>query len=952
MDKKSLVLKRWITGFVCFSLLNSSSAMAAVIIPEKGLRGVSPQLVEVKNNIGYQKPENFFEPSANGENYIPDNYREMSTQRSEWIHDEANIVKRVEADKLRKDLITIAVIDQGVDIGNKEIRDRVAFDIKNGKVVGAGYDFIGADNFASAVLLDPWIYAIGAKGINALGQIQGARGVRQENQKKNPEDHPINILVSQNDALVQQLMEKIRSNPNLSSTFFTKLNPQNTNIIGLLGLLGFSINTEVITQLKVAGALVKPNMNTAVFADQPEIKVTHDFANSSWIMSKSTGLPDFFSHVTLETLDGLDSLINEMKSLYTPENKIFAEFMNNTKLASTYFKIHHFAPGVNKTQIISYTFAKFSEQIAIKKQGSMASDASYNLLLELRAQKIRNPNLDWSTLVENALAVYRKVYIGLAQHPDSQREFSEVATFLNAFSSADEAEKFLLERNKEFNYDQHVKSLNESGRWHWIKGVSSQIRKYFVRVSHPLLHRESIRSDHGTHVSGTGIPYLGDKYRILPFRVNLGLVTANKSLQEEMVKKNLVAMNEWFKKPLVARAIKSQLEKIGMNLSNVNVETTAGAEQLARFMIEQYKNNLRTDVSRRGIVGQVLHWEISSAIEQIADKKVTIANLSLGGMGEQPEHRPSMDRLPEKLANQLDFIFMEFQKYTIAEAVVTKGKNTLFFMAAGNSSNFSDADIRSNYPADLRSKWLNEHAKPGDFVPGEKTDNVVVVMSLNEHGKPSNFTNAIFTNKTIFAIRGEDVLSQTFTHNLSGALNTIATKAPWLQNAARMLSTLDPDDGRLDDIKRYFNLTTEDILSNREIIIKALRAEILHLALKGNDATVRMDGTSMASPSAASVTGEHELRFRAAALNGAGLSEAEAYGKEGFLPTDIIKRMQMAGKWTQIGEPGQDMSKITFLTLREFEKESPQSHKNIALAQKLNSIRSSKIMCHRFYGKN
>lgn len=944
-----MVFKRCVSSLICFSLIVSSHAAAAVVIPEKGLRDVSPKLVEAENSIGYQKPENFFEPTNDGKRYIPDNYIEMTTQRAEWIHEEANIVKRVEYDKLRKDLITIAVIDQGVDIGNKEIRDRVAFDVNNGRIVGAGYDFIGADSFASAVLLDPWIYSIGAKGINAVGQIQGARGVRQENEKKNPADHPLAILVSQNDILVQQLMAKIRTNPELSSTFFTKLNPQNTNIIGLLRLFGFEVNADVIKQLKAADALVKPQMNTAIFAAEPELKVTHDFASSSWVMNKNTGLPDFFSQVTLETLGGLDTLISEMKSIFTPENKTFVDFMKNVNLASTYFKIHHFAPGANKAQLGSYTFAKFSEQIAIKKQGSMATDGSYDLLLELRAQKIRNPNMEWSTLVENALTVYRKIYSGLAQHPDSQREYSQVATFLSGFRSADEVEKFLLERNKEFNYDQQVNSLNEKGVWSWVKGLSSKIRKYSVRALHPMLHRESVGSDHGTHVSGTAIPYVGEKYRILPFRVNLGLVTANKTLQEEMVNKNLAALSEWFKKPVVARAVKAQLESIGMNLSRIDVETAAGVEQLSRFMIEQYKGNLRFDVSGSGIVGQVLHWEISSAIEQIANKKVSIANLSLGGIGNQPELRPTMDTVQEKLGAQLDYIFMEFQKYTIAEAVVTKGKNTLFFMAAGNSNNFGDADIRSNYPADLRSKWLNKHAKPGDFLPGEQTDNVAIVMSSNEKGRLSNFTNAVFTNKAIFAIRGEDVLSQTFTHNLGGALNTIANKAPWLQNAIRMLSTLDPDDGRLDDIKKVFNLTTEEILANRGIIIEAIRAEMLHLGLKGNDATLRMDGTSMASPRTASTTAEHELEVRAKANGGAGISEADAYGQKGFLPTDVISRMQKVGKWTQIGEPEVDGNKIKYTTLSEFEKESPPSKKNAQLERELLSIQKSNIRCINFY---
>ncbi len=893
-----------------------------------GLRNVSPKLVEAPNPVEFQRPDNFF---ADGK--MPKSFEKMATQRAEWIHHKDEIVARVENDKTRTDLSNLVIIDIGGDLGNPEVRKRLNWQTENGKVTGAGHDYRGNDGWASAVILDPWIFAIGAKGINTDGQIVGQI------------ERPLEYLTNLNDALVKQLMERIQANPKLNNTFFQKINTTNTTILGLIRISGFEIDSELIGKLSSAGQLVQPNSNAEVLTQNAQLKFTHDFAKAAWVMDPSSGLPDIMSHTSLETLAGMDILLQEIQALYTAENKTFVELMKNIIQTATYLKKHHFNVGAPTSDIMNYTFGKITQQLAFKKIGTVMMDPSYNLLLDLRAKKIQNPEISWKQIVDNTMNVYRKVLGSVANHEDTRQEYSQLSAFVSGFRSADEVEKFILERSKEYDYDKQVASLNATGRVPWTQ-FSSEMRKHAIRVFHPLLHPESIDADHATHIMLTGIPFMGENYRADLFAVNLGMTKAIKPIQLEMVQKNLKAMYAWMQIPLVARAIHKKLsEDVGLDLSKINIESPQGRLQLAEFMTRHYQGNFLNDASAGGIVGQNLHWELTDRIEKVALASRPYANLSLGGTLEQPDLRPTMNTPEKKLGIQLNFIFGEFQKYIIADAVVKKAPHTTFFMAAGNSNNFGDGGmIRSDYPADLRSKWLNENALPGEYLPAEKADNIVIVMSNNERGVPSSFTNVVFTNKTIFSTRGEDIVAGTFRFNLSGVETTIQTEAPWLYQARSLLATLSPDDSRLEAIYAGLKITAEDFVANRKLILQTLTTQIMQLKIQHNDYTKLMNGTSMASPTAAFTTMKHNYDTKRKLLK---LSEKEVYGKPGFLPADTIKMMQDVGVWKKIGEV--EGNNIKYTDLQKMQKMMPDSQKKTSLIRLLGEIKESSALCIKFY---
>lgn len=900
---------------------------------------------QITNYTSYQDPRNFF---ANG--IAPKNFVELSQQRSEWIHNEQQIVDRVKADQLRKDLVTIAVIDIGADLGHPELKKRLAWDIgpkqyrsKNGKIetyqgiTGIGYDFIGNDNWASPVLLDPWIYSIGSKGFDdqmlIVDQIQD----------------PINYLTQINDSLMNEVIQKIQSSAQLSKTFFSKMTLKNTNVIGLLRLMNMSLDDNAMNALKSRNLVLSPSSNKSTLDNNTGAAQLLDVLNASWIMDSGVGLPDFFSQIPPETMAGISELQTLLKSIFTKDNADFSKLMNSFSNVAKYFSFYHFDPTSDRGDIRNYSLSRLSEELAFKKLGSGIKHPAYQLFLSIRKSKILNPDLKWADLVENTLNVYRSV---IAKTALNNPQLDPDQNLLTAAAQSDELEKFLLAAGKDFDMERFLESSITNEKPTFIAGLTKLIRKYALRVKHALYHPESIESDHGSHVGGTAIGYLDDNYRLFPIRVNLGLVKAKPKIQKELIIKNLTAMKNWFKIPAVSRAVKDFMvnnvksndfeDSLLKKISSFDVESESGRTALAETMSSVFGNYLISEVKENGIVGLSLMWEIRKAVELIAQRKIHIANLSLGGMSEQPEFRPTMDTPEERLNASFGFIFSEFEKYMIADAITTTGKNTTFFMAAGNSNNFADGKMRSNYPADLRSKWLEKYVKSGeDTLPGTKTDNVAVVMSLNERGELSNFTNIIFTNKYKLAMRGEDVQSMTLTQNLSGSGIVLREKFGILKYAETILNTLDYTDSRFTDALNFFQLSPETFEQNRQLIVDMLQTYSENFKLIYNDGTTLMDGTSMATP----MTASFALKLLREKLTEKGVTEKEAYGK--FNPSDLLKLVSDHGTLTSLGDSSD--AKIDFYDLEKNDKAIPDSAKKKAHIAHLNRIKNSKILCERFY---
>tara|TARA_B110001454_G_scaffold219111_1_gene250030 strand:+ start:33048 stop:35840 length:2793 start_codon:yes stop_codon:yes gene_type:complete len=916
------------------------NSYAKIKVTEKPVTIVEKKLnllaVEVDNPIEVQRAENFFAPDPKTKTVNPPKSFLTAQERFIALKGKHNrIVEMVKAREGDKFIVPVSIIDSGIDPLNNFAESILDWKIQNGKVVGAGQDFLSNTPWAIPQLQDPWIYAIGADGIDEIFRVVGAK------------ENPIEFLTKLNEDVMEAVVKAIKANPNLQNTFFTKINSSNTNMIGLLRLLGYHADEKVVAQFEKQGRLISPQ--TSPVKVNPEDASLLKFAATSWIMSSDAGLPDFLSLFELERLKGLKELQATVDKALSVggETGLGASLKKLIGVQATYFKGHHFETNTPRKLVGAYTMAKLSEQIAFKKLGTQIYNPSNDFYLALRKMKAVYPGATWDQIIERAFNVYTGVLATMLQDPATQTNFAEINEIKGQLASLDLVRKFIYEGTKNKNFEVILKQIEEKGRAPWIPGESSLYRKFVMRTKLPDMHKEA--EFHGTHVATTGEAYLNKGYVADGARVGLGAIGANVQVQQEMVIKNLELLNAWFQKPVVARAIFDTLKKDGItetaegraNLPK-SIDTQEDIQKLAKFMTQKFGPNLMSMASQRGMVGLELHLNLIERFKDDAMAKRPIGNLSLGGESSFPSRHATLDTPEEKLASKMDFIFNEFQKYMIAEGLATHGKNTLYFMAAGNSNNVGDGTTQSDFPADLRPKWLEKYKLPGEGpLPGEKVSNIAIVMSANEDGNRSGFSNMIFTENAQFMARGENINSGAMGYSLYMSNTMIKARYPEVFRAQRFMSGIDDSDSRVADAMERMQIPFEEFAMLRSLLIQTTDMVRSHKALQFNDQRAEISGTSMGSPEVAFFMAEK----RREKMKKDNLTNEEAYGKAGYRPEDMIQLLATEAKLVPVGTVKNSVPSI-------FDKQKyvPRSEKANALEKDLNNIRSSNILCIRFYG--
>lgn len=833
-----------------------------------------------------------------------------------------------------KHRITVSIIDSGMDVLNNFARKIVDWKIEGGKITGMGNDHLAENSWGIPQLRDPWIYAMGADGINEAFQIV------------KPIEKPIAYLNDLNDAIMAEVTDTVKNDPNLKNTFFAKINSANTNMIGLLRLLSYEANTEGIEQLAKLGRVLSPS------SDPSKLKGTDvslfKYASTAYLMSAESGLPDFFSNFDLEKLKGLTDFQEVIKKIVLSENAA-GNGQKLLKLISnqvSYFAGHHFQSGVSENILQAYTFGKISQQIAFKKLGTPIFSPTYKFYLSLRKLKANNPNDTWEQLIEKGLTVHANTISEMMSDTVTRTNIAEMGALNGQLRGLKMVRQFILDPNSTKSIDATLKQIEETGRMPWIKGESSLVRKYVMRTSMPGFHPTATEM-HGTHVGTTGEAYLGTNYTARPSRVGLGYIKGNPIIIQRLVQQNVQVMYEWFQIPVVSRAIFDVISKDGVakdpNFASEippDVSTPANRTKLAQFMANMMAPTL---ASTDATVGLDLHFKLIEQFKQNAQDKIMFGNLSLGGEYAFPSRHATIDDPAEKLGSKLEYIFGEFQRYVIAQSLLTDGKYTTYFMAAGNSNNIGDGTTQVDYPADLRPKWLEKYkAKDGrdGVLPGENMPNLVVVMSANEDGNRSSFSNMIFTNNKQYMMTGENILSGTTGMGLEMAKTIIQARVPEVNSFKRFVGGIDPDDPRLSRaLKNMNNMPYSFYSTIIDNVLEAAEMTKLNLALAHNDQKHEISGTSMATP------GEEELTKSRATerLKKANLTAAEAYGQPGFLPADHIADLDSIGTLVEIGN-----SKNTVRSHTAYQKRLEHSNLSKVLTNTLNDTRRN-AECRMYY---
>lgn len=874
------------------------------------------------NPVEPQIPEQFFEGNV-PESFTNGVLTQLGVKRKKGRHGrtatEKEILARAEADKQNKYLVPFAVIDTGVDLSVPEVRSLMQFDIVDGEIVGSGFDFLSGKPWGIPYIQDPWMYVLGADEVTpGTLLIKGAL------------ENPITYLSDLNERVMSLITEAIRNNPSLKTSYFSKMNSKNTNMIGLLRLLQYQINPEMIEALSSEGKLLSPDMEPKNL--NPSELALHGFSKSKWLLSPSSGLPDYFSSFDLEYLKGLPELQQEIAKLLNGQTEIGKEVFKNLGNLNLYLRGHHFTAKSPLAQIRAYSLEMVSNQIAAKKLGTQIYHPMFELLLTLRQMKAEKPQMTYEALIDHAVSTYSQTMKWMQKDSVTAFEPALMMELQSNIDSLDQVKRFILGAENAKSIDDILLEFEKNGSQLLGKTENTINRKFAIRARYPGLHPTTMGDYHGTHVATTARTYLDeDFYRIVSYRIGLGLVAGNRPVENVWAKKNIDAMYEWFKKPVVAQAIYNLFTEDSKMNFPFDVNTEEGRLKLADFMRERFVSYHTRDASASGIVGQALHWNLVEAVKDISKRKIPVANLSIGGHFEQPEHYPTIDTTAERIGSSLDFIFGEFQKYTVAEAISTYGKNTMFFMAAGNANNFGDAEKLSNYPADLRSPWL-KRAK-GDNVeklPGEKLGNLIGVMSLNPKKRTSNFSNLILTDNEIYLIRGENIRANSMSYSMETSETAIRARTPEIYMTQNHIWNLRPDDPRVQLAMKEMNMTMEEFNTYRVLIHQAIESNVHSLKIQYNDQRAEISGTSMASPSAAALAlVEYYKRLKAADK-----SNAEAYGKKGFRPSEINAALKKMATKMILGT-----KRLQLPTLQEFQKNAPPTEEELALKRELNRRR-------------
>jgi hypothetical protein len=793
------------------------------------------------------------------------------------LRDREGILRRIQEDQKRKDLLTVAVIDNGVEITHPDLVNKIAFDVKDGKIVGAGYDVMGKDHWGSPQLIDPSLFAFGAQAVQD-GKIVG------------PPANPLDLLNAMNSAFFRSLQAKIAADPALASSFYGRLNETNFTIIGARGLLkDDDFNPEKLAKRKER--LIK--------AERPQIP---DGAPDSEPVKNAkaqleTWIPAFHWKLQLDLESGLPlDLEYNMTDFEHAEKfgKVLKEAydevdakMGFTKAFKNYTDFLKENMGENGSSLDREAPKNLLKALAFKKWGPKVFDPLQGLNERLRMFVLRKAMqkdvVNFADLEMNERTVSAVLDELFDWYAQKLNELSKVQTGFN--------EQLAIKTNLEAL--PRLKALKE---WYlrqrgWEKTTffddrrtdakASEYRRYLWRTSHPFLSSGSASTSHGTHVSGI-VSSQDERIRIFPVRVLTQGVSLSESEKWKIAQDFQSAFKEWLKNPLISEAVSHLVAPVADALHKENLKSK-NPDVLAETLAGLMEKSIQTEVMSSP-TNYVFIKEVQEAIKVVGERKIKVANISLGAEFEYPVI-PSLEGTdPAQAVGKLfQFLKFEFWKYQIAQEVQRSASKTIFVIAGGNSGKWVDGRSQSALPVDLSSPFLAKFEKPaeGKIAPNNGLKNVIGVGSLSTAGELSSYMNILISKRTPFVMaEGEEVYSSVRQTDLSG-IEQIN------QRNLSLLKGLPSIDVEKDYSDRKSVIESLLVSTAGRAITELTQAVNIQLALEYGENRARMSGTSMASPTVAGLIAR-EIILKAVKL---GVSPEALYDHPEFRPSEVIERV-------------------------------------------------------------
>ncbi|MEZ0391633.1 MAG: S8 family serine peptidase [Pseudobdellovibrionaceae bacterium] len=834
-------------------------------------------------------------------NHLPQQLAKLANQSLELRPLNDEIVQRVAEDQGIFTL-PIAVIDNGVDLAHPDLVGKYMFRVENNQVVGAGHDFMGDDEFSSSVLINPEVMTFTASQIKNGLIVLGDK-------------NPFEALLELDTKVSKAFLEKLKADPVLSKSVFARLSLDSYNAFGLFRIANdktvktyFDPTTYGDTQKE--GKLLTPDFREKAAQNEVLAKAWNLNSISALLdrpvieRDPSNGLSAPL--VFLNSIEHGDLFVQLIQSLFEEMPEAQALKAGIANLVEFRVQRNH-KPSVDPVAEANEASDFFSKVTEYHKKGITALDPILNLRsstfgmkiskVELQRKPVDFPVIDVTPdMVEKQTveSIHRiKEYRGLLNEiPLSSQEKFLLRSFdKNLNTSLAMAQAYLQERKSElpliFNSDFHSQ-------------YTSKLRKYFFRNKHPYLSDFSEREVHGTHVSGI-IAKQNEALRIYPVRVTTRSAQITKSEFAKMVQRYKDEFKTWLQNPLVSKTIYHKFNKLS---EPGTAEPKTESERLALANALMVGFNEAIDMAfEGGTMDFIFFEELKQSLRHVGEKKIKVANISLGAELINPI--PSLAELdPEKdLPKVFAFLNFEFVKYQIGEILSTVSKDTLFVVAAGNSSTWVDGKSHSALPVDVTSRFLALYEDGKSLqAPNNHLENVLAVGSLSPDEDLSSFTNVLLGVRTpmIFAV-GENILSPIKTTDLTPALSVISkTISP-----PGSLAPVSTADKRLLDKakeKPVYASLKEDSDGDTKIsnflfyglaqINSILSVYSSQLAIEYNDHRQHLSGTSMATPAIAGTIGDMIVQ-RSLQL---GLQPSQVYDNPEMTPKKLIQNLIQKGQ--------------------------------------------------------
>lgn len=755
------------------------------------------------------------------------------------LRDQEVIVHRAEADQNRKDLLKVAVIDSGVDIAHPDLLGQINFRVHDHKIVGAGYDVMSGGAFGSHVLIDPSLFAFGAKGLRD-GKIVDSV------------ESPLALLQSINNRFRDLVMAGIAADPLLRESLFSQLQRDSFTVLGLA-----DIRTEEsdyknqYQEMKDAGHLVsKESLQKPISKDRVLVS---RLVSEGWTEMGKKQIPEALEFIS--SVEHGDLFIQAVSSAYKALDKEF----NFSKRLENYNVFTKTMMQKDPTDELSRVPKSLLEDMLFVVKGVDAYDPISNLEQVFRA---------------------RASYRGLTFEQAFEKYFNDRTQKLEAYIAdtkvKPELRKYFVKHKAELG---RLKSMINNlvalkNNPEEYQKMRSQIRRLVYRTRHPYLAKETLDNSHATHVAGT-IALQNPLIRIEPIRVNTQTVAISKERQKELINDILNRFTDYKTTPFY-EPLKSVISKEygGLRISEGSIDA-----KIKKYLEKNPLNAL-------------FILDVLKAVEHAGAEKIKLANVSLGTMFKKNF------KLDQKEASFVEDLFSEFARYQIGKTIQEKAPGTLFVIATGNDGAWVDGVAKTAFPVSITSSRLLRLSKEKGLVasPNNTTKNVLGVASVNPNGTFTEFTNLLIDPNIpqVFST-GEEIMSTVPGKSMDAANEVVGKMIRPFELVLLKMGIADSQSVESQPMDDRMEASKESLFySDVSMEIEKSLTTLVHAELPVVRA--RMSGTSMATPTVTGVIANYLIEK----MKREGVLGADIYNHPQFSPEKIVQEIMTIAKINEI----------------------------------------------------